>query len=124
MRDATKSAITPSSTHITWRTKYTHVEPYSASDCTDDAESTITRPMTSSTPVSTSSSQYVDGRSSGGTPPGSRTRWSRPGLRGRRPGRGRARSPVVRLAVLTRPMVAPSVDRAGDGQVVGVEDAD
>ncbi len=49
MRDATAKPATPSPVQSSWRSKNHHALPLLSRDCTDDAESTITTPMTLST---------------------------------------------------------------------------
>ena len=52
----------PSATQMSWRLKWYQDEPYSSSAVTDDADSTITRPMRFSTATSASSTTNVGER--------------------------------------------------------------
>ena len=56
-----RSPTTPSPVQSSWRSKNHHAVPLLSSDCTDDAESTITTPMTLST-ATTMSEQQVGRR--------------------------------------------------------------
>src|SRR5688500_2278312 len=47
METVTTRATTPMVSHVRWRMKRLHEEPSSLSDCTEEAERTITTPVTS-----------------------------------------------------------------------------
>ncbi len=91
-------AMTPKNIHSACLVKYVHEEPVSLSATTDEADSTMTRPMMLSTTTTVSSSQKVPVSVPGGDGMRSRTRAS-----GTRRG---SRSEVVFTSA--RPLAGPT----------------
>src|SRR5947209_2406434 len=60
MRRATAIAASPTTTQSSWRSKNTHDEPYARNASTEDDESTMTSPMTSSSTTRANSERCPD----------------------------------------------------------------